>query len=492
MLDLSKLSYDLSVHKNNFLIPIIGALLIGFMWRVRGDHGFGSMWGMFAVGVALTLLIIVFFGNKMTVRYESIPVAVLLLGITNGGWGTLNSQMSGYLTSSFPFNGEEVDRLIEISPFSGLIIMLLLGFGWMPLFSLFIGSLFSDKKYNIKRLIFFIAIYYISMMIYNISVSHILLTVINPDAVEGFKAGLADIGSNSSPIEAFITNLGSAAWAKKVPFGRNYFTSIEVISSALASLTASLAVLLVLKDKTTFKISTAINTVSAFSITIADIFMLFDSDRGFLAGIEAPDFIRFHAWGLWEYFTGFLLGFGIMTVLLKLSRELSDKSTPESAGCSAKLNFLFNGIFTLFFTFGLTVARPLGMRIAEWVVEKNNFSDEDILTVIFAIIIGIILFIPCICVARKNIIINNLTTPVKLPIINFSVYALFSYYIVIAIIYFFTGNSDRAYFISFFRKTFNEGFLTLIMIVTFCLFIALFVCCCKNYKQITLYEEENI
>ncbi len=475
VLNLSELNRNFSVHKNNFLIPIIGALLIGFMWRVRGDHGFGSMWGMFAVGVALTLLIIVFFGNKMSVRYESIPVAVLLLGITNGGWGTLNSQMSGYLTSSFPFNGEEVDRLIEINPFSGLIIMLLLGFGWMPLFSLFIASLFSDKKYNIKRLIFFIAIYYISMIIYNISVSHILLSVINPDAVDGFKAGLSDIGSDSSPIEAFITNLGSVAWAKKVPFGRNYFTSIEVISSALASLTTSLAVLVVLKDKTTFKISTAINAVSAFSITVADIFMLFDSDRGFLAGVKAPDFIRFHAWGLWEYFTGFLLGLGIMIVLLQVSKSLSDKSETEPAISSNKINFLFNVIFTLFFTFGLTVARPLGMRIAEWVVEKNNFADEDILTIIFATIIGIILFILCIYIARKNIIINKLSIPVNMTVIDFSRNALSAYFTVIAIIYFFTGNSDRVYFINIFTKSFNEAFLSIIMLFTFSVFLVLFI-----------------
>ena len=37
------------------LMVIAFAFLTGFMWRVRGSHGWGSMWGMFAVGVAMVL-----------------------------------------------------------------------------------------------------------------------------------------------------------------------------------------------------------------------------------------------------------------------------------------------------------------------------------------------------------------------------------------------------------------------------------------------------
>ena len=115
------------------------AIMTGFMWRVRGSHGFGSMWGMFAVGVMLVLVVFAFFGNRRKMSYEAIPAAVILLGITNGGWGTLNSQMGGYLGSTAPFTGEEVAATVEISPYYGLWVMLLLGFGWMPLFSIFMG-----------------------------------------------------------------------------------------------------------------------------------------------------------------------------------------------------------------------------------------------------------------------------------------------------------------------------------------------------------------
>ena len=108
---------------------LASALMCGFMWRVRGDSGFGSMWGMFCFTVTLALLIFALFGNRKKMSYEAIPAAVILAGITNSGWGTLNCQMGGYLDSSQPFTGEEIASVMPMNPFSGLWIMLLLGFG---------------------------------------------------------------------------------------------------------------------------------------------------------------------------------------------------------------------------------------------------------------------------------------------------------------------------------------------------------------------------
>ena len=135
------------------------ALMTGFMWRVRGDHGWGSMWGMFAVGVMLILFIYAVFGDRKKMSYELLPLSVLLLGITNGGWGTLNSQMEGYLTSTAPFTGEEAARLVEIDPVHGLYMMLFLGFGWMPLFAFTVASMFSKKEYKLKHFVILIAVF---------------------------------------------------------------------------------------------------------------------------------------------------------------------------------------------------------------------------------------------------------------------------------------------------------------------------------------------
>ena len=54
---------NLSVTKKIFTV-ICGAFLIGFAWRVRGNHGFGSMWGMFTVATTILLFVYALYGKK--------------------------------------------------------------------------------------------------------------------------------------------------------------------------------------------------------------------------------------------------------------------------------------------------------------------------------------------------------------------------------------------------------------------------------------------
>jgi len=389
------------------------AIMTGFMWRVRGSHGWGSMWGMFAVGVMLVLFIFAFFGNRQKMRLEAIPIAVILLGITNGGWGTLNSQMGGYLQSTVPFTGQEAVDITEISAGSGMTIMLLLGFVWMPLFAMFIASLFSKKQYKFWHYIILIAVFYAVVYLFQFVVAHYILPFISPEAVEGFKLGLADRGHDMSPMMAYIEKLGDESWFKKIPYGRNYFACIRVISYSAGALVLSLATLIFKRDVVTSLVSFAINTISAISITLADIVMVIDSDRGFFAAVKTenlPGFLQGSNWSLWEYLTGFLLGFGIMLLLVYLPKKVTggEGDFDYALPCkNKKLYAAYSIIFTLFFTFVLTVARPAGMRIAE-IFELKGLGDEDTFTVIFAVIIGAIGFIPCIITAHKNIVKKNL------------------------------------------------------------------------------------
>ena len=387
------------------------AIMTGFMWRVRGSHGWGSMWGMFGVGVMLVLFIFAFFGNRKKMSLEAIPIAVILLGITNGGWGTLNSQMGGYLQSTVPFTGQEAVDVTEISAGSGMAIMLLLGFGWMPLFAMFIGSLFSKKQYKIWHYIVLIAVFYVVVYGFQFFVAHYILPFINSEAVEGFKRGLADRGCDMSPMMSYIKNLGNEAWFKKIPYGRNYFASIRVISYSAGALVLSLATLIAKRDAVTSLISFAINAICAVSITLADVVMVIDSDRGFFAGIKnVPEFLKGGNWSLWEYLTGFFLGFGIMLLLVCLPKKITggEGDFDYALPCKNKrLYAAYSIIFTLFFTFVLTLARPAGMRIAE-IFALRGWGDEDTFTYVFIAIICVIGIVPCIIVAHKNIVKKNL------------------------------------------------------------------------------------
>lgn len=427
------------------------ALMTGIMWRVRGSHGFGSMWGMFAVGVALVLFIFALYGNRRKISYEAIPAAVILLGITNGGWGTLNSQIGGYLGSGM--DELSLVQKVEISPFSGLAIMLLLGFGWMPLFSAFIGSLFSKREYKVRHYVILVAVYYVVMFVLQASLSHFILKLINPQAVEYFAESLKNQGIEASPMMAYIKNLGNIAWGKKIAFGRNYFTSIEVISSAISALVTSLAALIIRRDKVAFLISTAINFICAFSITAADIFLVLDpQNRRWLTHIGAPKFLTLNGWSLWEFFTGFLLGLGIALLLACLPKKITEgegRFEYEPVIADNKLRAAYNAVLTFVFTFAVTLARPLSMRIGSLFLEKGIIGDEELITIIGTVAIGIIAFIPCVIIAKKNTVARGLAVPVKMRTEDFCIKALPLYVLAIGSIYFLTGDSLTQTLITF-------------------------------------------
>ena len=422
-----------------FFSVIAGACLIGFMWRVRGNHGFGAKWGMFAVGFVFVMFIYALYGRRKKMNYEMMPLCAVFAALTAGGWGTLNSQMNGYLGSNANFVGEDAYRYIEISEYSGLIIMLLLGFGWLPLFSIALGSLFSKKKYEFKDFFIFVAVYYVTIIIANLTISHYILQVINPEAVEACAEGLRDAGQDLSPMKAFIVKLGSEPWAKKIPFCRNYFTSIKVISSAIGALTSLLTVGVVLKDKFTAVFAFLVNTSCAVAITLADLSLILDSDRGFLAGVKAPNFLSHSAWPTWEFFTGFILGLLVMLIIAFLPKQFTN--TEESFDYTPliknkRFSLIYNGILTLFFSFVVVLARGFAFKLNEAILDNEVFEN------VLAVVISALLFYPVFKFTKKNIIEKDLNKPIDMSPQEFSIKALPVYLLFIAFIYFFLGSPD--------------------------------------------------
>ncbi len=459
---------------------LTAAVMTGFMWRVRGDHGWGSMWGMFAVGVMLILFIYAVFGERKKMSLEMIPVAVLLLGITNGGWGTLNSQMGGYLTSTAAFAGEETARLVEINPVHGLFMMLLLGFGWMPLFAFTVGSLFSEKRYRLRDYIILIAVFYAVTYIFKFSLSHLIINAVHPEAVAYCREGLADRGIDLSPMMAYIKEFGSAAWAKKIPFARNYFTSIDVMSAAFGAVGTVIAALVILKDKMTALISLLINTVCALSITAADVFLIIDSDKGLLPlGDAVPLWIQAPSWSLWEFFTGFLLGGGIMLILVLLP-EGRIKEEPFTAPVPIKndlLRYIFTSGALITFALSLTLLRPLGMRIGTHLFEAGAVSDEDTAGTVIAVVLTVIVAAVSFVLLKNKITDDGLFLG-KAPA-AFSRKAAMIYFLLTSAVYFLTDDElpfEGIKSAADFSSKFSAGGLTVLLlcIIAFVLFIVLY------------------
>lgn len=481
---------NLTVLQKVFAV-IAGAFMTGLMWRLRGNHGFGAKWGMFCVALTIVLFVFTLYGKHKKMNFEMIPVLSGLAALTAGGWGTLNSQMSGYLSSNAYFTGEEVYRSVEISNYSGISIMLLLGFGWLPLFACAMGILFSKRDYKLKDYIVFIGTYYVVMLIASITVAHPLLQLINPQAVEGAAAGLLDAGYDMSPMKAFITKLGSAAFAKPIPFCRNYFTSIKVISSAVGALATSVVVRFALKDKIVAGVSFAINAICAVAITIADIPLILNSDRGILAGVKAPMFIEANDWPLWEYFTGFFLGLGIMLLLVLLPEKITGAEENYEYSPlfrNEKISFLYNTFITFLLSFGVMLSRTFGLRFTEF------FVDDDTIEIIVTVVMSIIAFVPCLLIAKKNMKEKGLNTPSDKPLQQFSAQALAIYIALASFMYFFFGEESRAtlVYLSYKDLMKADGFMTMwndgrllepmLMAASLIVFYICFAVCKKNNK----------
>lgn len=460
------------------LAIVSGACLMGIMWRARGSHGFGAKWGMFAVAFVFMLFIYALFSKRKKMNYEMLPLPAVFAALTAGGWGTLNSQMNGYLSSSANFVGEEAYRYIEISEYSGLIIMLLLGFGWLPLFAVTLASLFSKKKYEFKDFLIFVGVYYITMIIANFTISHYILQVISPEAVEACRAGLLDAGHDMSPMKAFITQFGSAPWAKKIPFCRNYFTSVKVISSAVGALASSLSVAFVLKDKFTAIVSFFINLSCAIAITVADIPLILDSDRGFFAGVKTPAFLTGYEWSTWEFFTGFILGLLIMLIITLLPKKYTaseEDYTYQTSIKNKRFSLIYNGILTLFFPFVVILVRAFSFRLNEF------FWDEEIIEIILTIVLSVALFYPVIKLVKKNLITKNSDSPLNILPQEFAIKILPDYLLIVLLVHFLLGEPESTLFsinlleiisVSGFLEKWNSGvlFIPIIMLISFILF----------------------
>ena len=244
---------------------------------------------------------------------------------------------------------------------------------------------------------------------------------------------------------AFIKNLGNESWFKKIPYGRNYFATVRIISYTAGALVLSLATLIAKKDKVTAFISFAINAICSVSITLADVVMVLDSDRGFFKMKNLPGFLAGGNWSLWEYLTGFFLGFGIMLLLVCLPKKITggegyfEYKMPFK---NSKLYASYSAVMTLFATFVLTFARPAGMRIAEWTVYKGWFEDEEVPSYIFMGIICIAGFVFAVSIANKNIMKRELPNLFAVRTEDFCLKAIPVYFAAAAFAYFCMGDNN--------------------------------------------------
>ncbi len=430
---------------------ILGALVCSFMWRVRGEHGFGSALGLAGVFTVMTLLIFDFYGNRAKIKYELLPLGCITAFLATPAWGVVNGLAGGYMRSGAPSpeTGEELQYVVN--GYHGLIMLLMTGFALVCLYGIFTGTLFSDKEYKFYHYAIYAAVFLAVVYIAKATYAHYLVKLIIPEAEKSFTQFAAAEGLASAK-QAYLKYFFNYSGLKKLLFGRAYAECVEHIAFASGALALILTALIVFRDKITALVSLIINIFAAIGITVSDIFLISISDsRGsILYGKSIPAFLNINSWGLWEYFTGFFIGFGIMLIIALLPDKYSAgrhyKNEPAIA--NKAIRFVYNLLLTFGFALLAVPVRAAGLRIADFLEGLNviSHSKNDLVSYIVTGVTGVICAAVIIAVLKKNILDKNLPVPVRKKPLDFA-QALLPVYIIIILVIFLIPDAEGISFV---------------------------------------------
>lgn len=347
----------------------MGAFLMGALWRFRGEHGYGASWGLLTCGMVFSLLVFAIFGFRRKINFLLYSLTAAAFMLSTPGWGTLNGQITGILESGvYGDNGQQLR--VYIHPLSGLFIMLCLGFGLAAVFAFLLGRFFSDRPYGWKDMAVVLTVYFAVKYVTRAALSPAILQLVQPQAVDLFALGLQKAGIAGTPWQVYLQHSFDHPWAKDIHGGRNYFTSINTISSAITSLAVWLTVRYGLKDKTGARVMLLVCAAFAFAITFADL-SLFFANGGYRMEHTYDLLYKLSGWGMWEYFTGFFAGGLLMLIFVSLpfDRLAAGAGTEEpfTAKMPGWLYGLLNFVATLGLCFSSTLVRPIASRYEDTV-----------------------------------------------------------------------------------------------------------------------------
>ncbi|MBQ6019219.1 MAG: hypothetical protein IJL26_03470 [Clostridia bacterium] len=403
------------------LETLIGALLMGFLWRVRGTHGWGSSWGLLNAGFVFLLFLTAAVRRKRSPSLLLISLAALSFMLTSPAWGTLLGQITGVLRLTLP-DGSSEDILI--SPASGVVMMLCMGFGLAGVFGVLLGRCFSDKKWRVWDYVAVAAAALIVTYAAKATIAHLFVRVAEPQAAEAFADGLKEAGIDGSVFKAYLAHFNSDPWAKKIAGGRNYYACVSAFSAALAAVAAIMTARFIVKDKYAAGTGALVCGAFAFSITVSDLFFFFgDGGYRMAQGFSLPE--SFAPWSLWEYFTGFFAGGIITFYIIKTSRP--EPETPSLLdGMPRKAGNALFFFLTCIGGIGLNAVRPVLVRL-----------DESKLMIPATVAAALIVLAVCLVLCKKY---GARWEKIPLPTLSRALCAAFVVYIFI--LYMFVGEGN--------------------------------------------------
>lgn len=358
----------------NVLTTLVGALLMGMLWRVRGTQGWGSSWGLLNAGFIFTLFIISFLGSRKKLGLGWLTITSVTFMLTVPAWGTLLNQITGVLEDS------AFERQLNISAFSAVFLMLCLGFGLAVLFGIMLGRAYSDKSWRLVDFVFVLVAFYAVGLLAKATFAHWILELVQPQAGELFSIGLKESGEDGSVWLNYIKHFDNASWAKKICGGRNYFASIKAISSAFSAVAAILTTRFIVKDNRAAKSGAFVCCSFSFAITVSNLFFFFAKGGWHgTQGFALPANVS--AWEMWEFATGFIAG-GLITAFMLKMKPKEDVDDLFAGKIPPILEEIFTFIFVYITLIGVSVIRP--------VVERFENSEKQILCSVIAVAVAVL------------------------------------------------------------------------------------------------------
>ncbi|MCL2512775.1 MAG: hypothetical protein FWF08_02645 [Oscillospiraceae bacterium] len=423
---------------------LMGGLIMGAMWRVRGDDGFGSFWGMLPCGIVLCLFIFTLFGYRKKFSYEILPWIVISIPFTINGWMPVMPLLKGVI--EVPNLMPDVRIEENFSYLSAVFLIFCVGFGWMAFFGFFMGVFFSDKKYRFMDFVFCAVVFLAIKYAFNLFFSHLIMYAAAPQSIDAFTRGLLNPGSadipiiTESPMKFYIMNFFNSSIQKKYVGGRTYFNRVSVISQTFGALGVSGMLLFRHRDKKAAKIMLSVCAIVACSFIGGALINVLACDgfRGAWDSSVLPNFFMTNYWGFVEYSVGFFIGIGVTAYLVSQKRGLLNANIDLKDGFpdiskNKYLHFVYHLLTTVGFMLLVSATRPIASRLnhSPYCGEVPNMLTQACTVGPALLVFGLILW--------KNIVKKGLKQPFSLDFQRFAMYAGIAMFTVFCIIDIFVG-----------------------------------------------------
>jgi len=352
--------------RNKFLTILMGALLWGFAWQIRGNGTSNP-----SVVILLFLLFLsIHYAPRQKFNLIIFALAIFVFGIMRTGWGTFNGQagIPGFSAGHITPDGGELLRKISydivVPWWHGYFWLFIVGIAWAGLPALIFGGYFFTKyRYSLKDLAVCLVLFAVGRHIAGFIAEQLIPLIAEEYYHQIYLPGISE---------------------------RNYLSMYGNMAKAMAIFPVLFYIYFEKKDGGFVKRSLVVMAIFGVGLSGAAIWHAL--------GRIHPEW-RLPFWSLWEYFSGFIIGgllFWFYGRLSEMELHESDVSPGlESIEEGEKFGqfIIYTTALYFFVLYGLQDSMAGSLRLAcTWLDIEMFASQKTIQTVLLVIVLPLYYF----------------------------------------------------------------------------------------------------